>query len=142
MKEYRDVDWRELLERKDDFLHILRILNHYYENQSQTKNQLYLFRKELVERDPETIRIFLAKIGTYEYFVSASLSLDPNETETWIHVDGIAEEREKLKAIPNLDHPVFSLVCMSDLFESHTIEFKFIEENKKIVANRRKKIKL
>jgi hypothetical protein len=142
MKEHPDSEWKELTSRKDEFLHILRILNHYYEMQSQTKNELYLFRRNLVERPPEQIRIFFSKIGTYEFFVSVSQSLDLDALKTWLHMDGIAEERERFREIGNMDHPVFSITCLSDLFENATEDFHPELVGEKKVAKGRKKIKL
>lgn len=111
-----ELEWRELVTKKEEFLHILRILNHYYEMRGETKSKQFGFRRLLADSDPNTVQIFFAKIGSFEYQVACRLL--PNEdTETWIHIDGIAEEREKLRGIGNTEHPVFSLVCLGDLFE-------------------------
>ncbi len=142
MKEHVESEWKELVERKDEFLHILRILNHYYETKGQTESQLYQFRRDLVDRSPESIRIFLSQIGTYEYFVQASLSLGTDAMETWVHIDGIAEERDRLREIGNLEHPVFSITCLGDLMQNHTRPFKIPLTAKKKVAKPRKVVKL
>lgn len=142
MEDNQGADWIELMERKDEFLHILRILNHYYEMQSQTKNHLYEFRRQLVDSPPQKIQIFLSKIGKYEYFVKASLASGSGDFETWVHIDGIAEERDNLKVIGKIDHPVFSITCLTDLYESatQTMNMKFDSEKK--VAKRQKKSKI
>ncbi|EOQ90239.1 hypothetical protein LEP1GSC202_0518 [Leptospira yanagawae serovar Saopaulo str. Sao Paulo = ATCC 700523] len=112
----KDLEWRELVNKKEEFLHILRILNHYYEMRGETKSKQFGFRRQLADSDPNRVQIFFAKIGNFEYQVACRIL--PNEdTETWIHIDGIAEERERLLTIGNTEHPVFSLVCLGDLFK-------------------------
>ncbi|PJZ83142.1 LIC_13246 family protein [Leptospira harrisiae] len=114
MKE-TEVLWRELVTKKEEFLHILRILNHYYEMRGETKSKQFAFRRSLADSTPESVQIFFSKLGPFEYQVACRI-LPEEQIETWIHIDGIAEERERLKQIGNTEHPVFSLVCLSDLF--------------------------
>lgn len=57
MKE-TEVLWRELVTKKDEFLHILRILNHYYEMQGETKSKQFAFRRHLADSPPESVQIF------------------------------------------------------------------------------------
>ncbi|MCW7494585.1 hypothetical protein ND861_18010 [Leptospira sp. 2 VSF19] len=114
MKE-TEVLWRELVTKKDEFLHILRILNHYYEMRGETKSKQFAFRSHLANSPPESVQIFFSRLGPFEYQVACRI-LPKEEIETWIHIDGIAEERERLKQIGNTEHPVFSLVCLGDLF--------------------------
>ncbi|MGV3665842.1 MAG: LIC_13246 family protein [Leptospira bouyouniensis] len=110
-----DLTWRELVTKKEEFLHILRILNHYYEMRGETKSNQFAFRRQLADSDPNSVQIFFARLGPFEYQVACRI-LPNEETQTWIHIDGIAEERERLKQIGNNEHPVFSLVCLGDLF--------------------------
>ncbi|MDZ4726008.1 MAG: hypothetical protein SH817_07615 [Leptospira sp.] len=142
MQNTQGTEWKELVERKDEFLHILRILNHYYESGAKIKNPLYQFRKDLVELPPKSIRIFLASIGKFEYFVQASKTPDLENRESWVHIDGISEERMRLRELGNLDHPVFSITCLGDLYENHCVSFKFPEEREKKVAKPKKKIRI
>ncbi|TGK86298.1 hypothetical protein EHQ23_07795 [Leptospira bourretii] len=114
MKE-TEVLWRELVTKKEEFLHILRILNHYYEMRGETKSKQYAFRRHLADSSPESVQIFFSRLGPFEYQVACRV-LPEEQVETWIHIDGIAEERERLKQIGNTEHPVFSLVCLGDLF--------------------------
>lgn len=114
MKE-TEVLWRELVTKKEEFLHILRILNHYYEMRGETKSKQYAFRRHLADSSPESVQIFFSRLGPFEYQVACRV-LPEDQVETWIHIDGIAEERERLKQIGNTEHPVFSLVCLGDLF--------------------------
>lgn len=64
---------------------------------------------------PNRYKSFFQKLGPFEYQVACRV-LPEEQVETWIHIDGIAEERERLKQIGNTEHPVFSLVCLGDLF--------------------------
>ncbi|MCT8334732.1 hypothetical protein NUH30_13690 [Leptospira sp. 85282-16] len=114
MKE-TEVLWRELVTKKEEFLHILRILNHYYEMRGETKSKQFAFRRSLADSAPESVQIFFSRLGPFEYQVACRI-LPEEQIETWIHIDGIAEERERLKQIGNTEHPVFSLVCLGDLF--------------------------
>ncbi|XDD53712.1 hypothetical protein AB3N62_14690 [Leptospira sp. WS4.C2] len=115
MKE-TEVSWRELMTKKEEFLHILRILNHYYEMRGETKSKQFAFRRTLADSSPESVQIFFSRLGPFEYQVACRI-LPGEQIETWIHIDGIAEERERLGQIGNTEHPVFSLVCLGDLFE-------------------------
>ncbi|MDF3820435.1 hypothetical protein P3G55_11015 [Leptospira sp. 96542] len=113
--ETTNSQWRELKVRKEEFLHILRILNHYYEMRGETRSPQFQFRCQLVGSATDQVRIFFSRLGDYEFQVACSLGQE-GPFETWIHIDGIAEERSKLKGIGQSDHPVFQLVCLSDLF--------------------------
>ncbi|TGN18929.1 LIC_13246 family protein [Leptospira idonii] len=113
-------EWKELTSKKEEFLHILRVLNHYYERIGTKVTDLFLFRQRLVQSDPSLVKIYLSKIGAYEYFVKASLETENSEPQTWLHIDGIAEERNRMKEIGNKEHPVFHITCLSDLFEQNT----------------------
>ncbi|MCW7479562.1 LIC_13246 family protein [Leptospira kanakyensis] len=114
MKE-TEVQWRELVTKKEEFLHILRILNHYYEMRGETKSKQFAFRRTLADSPTDGVQIFFSQIGPFEYQVACRI-LPEEHLETWIHIDGIAEERERLKQIGNTEHPVFSLVCLGDLY--------------------------
>lgn len=110
--------WKELISRKEEFQHILRVLNNYYEMVAKTRSASRDFRKKIAkEPSPSGFRVFFKKFGNYEFEVLAFLESDPREEERWFHLDGIQEERDKLKTIGNLEHPVFQIVCVSDLYE-------------------------
>lgn len=114
-----NLSWREIQKSKSEFLHILRILNHYYEMQGGRKHSQDEFRKLVTETNPEQVKIYVNRLGIYEYQVACTY-LPESQTETWIHIDGIAEERARLTELGNTDHPVFSLVCLGDLFGEAT----------------------
>ncbi|WP_411823712.1 LIC_13246 family protein [Leptospira sp. 'Mane'] len=142
MSESTTIAWRELTSRKEEFQHILRVLNHYYEACSIQNTKLQKFRQVLVESPAAKIRVFLSKIGDYEYYVSACILTRSPETQTWIHVDGISEERSRMLAIGNRNHPVFSITSLGDLFSDHTEvpKDKFVpsQEQKKLAKSKSK----
>ncbi len=142
MQQVPEAEWKELVSRKDEFLHILRILNHYYEMTGKTKNDLFAFRNKLVNLPPDTVSIYLSKIGPYEYFVRACLDQKFETAETWVHIDGIAEERAKFIEIGNQNHPVFSITCLQDLYDSATLPYVPKNNSKKKVAKSKKAIKI
>jgi len=116
--------WKELTERKADFQHILRVLNRYYENRETSKQlgQSHLFRKRLTEESESNIQIFIKKFGNYEYLIHAELQSTKQslEKDTWIHIDGISEEREQLQKEGITEHPLFSILGIGDLYKANT----------------------
>ena len=101
------------LKNVDDFLHILRVLNHYYQHSGEPLSPLAEFRRDVVKASPDTVGVRLDMIGENEFMVMATLG---DRTESWIHIDGIQSERVKLADAGNLTHPVFSIVCLTDIF--------------------------
>lgn len=97
-------------QNKTEFLRILKVLNHYYEMKGERDE----FRKSLESISEDQIILEVSKLGKFEYQVTASVK--DGESQTWIHIDGISEERERFAKFP--EHPVFSLTSMGDLFES------------------------
>lgn len=121
-------EWRELTNhKKPNFLAILRVLNHYYSSLEKNSNEKkgHLFRKKLESAPLETISIFIKKFGKYEYLIHAKLnSIDngtKNEEDTWIHFDGIQEERDNFTDEGIQDHPVFYFEALTDIFYTGTV---------------------
>lgn len=116
-------DWMELNESKSEFQHILRVLNRYYEarDAQSLKNTSHEFRKELSEKKESEFQVFLKKFGEFEFLVHAKIGKKPlQKSDTWIHIDGIAEEREQLLKSGITDHPIFSIVGLRDLYLNHS----------------------
>lgn len=101
-------------DQKTKFIEILRILVRYYE-MVQDSNQMkdFQFRKELVEMPIDSFQIEVKKIGDYEFNVKVIVG---DKVVEWVHIDGIMEERNRLKESNNLDHPVFRIVCLTDIY--------------------------
>ncbi|ATN94939.1 hypothetical protein [Leptospira phage LE3] len=101
---------RELVEnQKKDFFHILKTLNHYYK-MTKTKPSGHLFREKITE-DQVNTKVQIEKLGPYEFKITAQ---NGEQTESWIHLDGVQEEKTKFPK----DHPVHSIVCMTDIYEA------------------------
>jgi hypothetical protein len=112
----------ELVKGKEDFLHIVKVLNNYY-NMYQPKNhpsESHQFRENLTRTPLSKLRVFLKKFGDYEFLVSAEIIEKENKRkDSWIHVDGIKQERNDMEKKGNYDHPVFGMVCLTDLYEEN-----------------------
>ncbi|PJE03919.1 MAG: hypothetical protein CK427_03530 [Leptospira sp.] len=120
----KEEKWKELVERKSDFQHILRVLNRYYENRESSAQlgQSHFFRKRLTEESENNFKIFIKKFGNYEYLIHAEIhaAKQSMEKETWIHIDGISEEKEQLEKQGITEHPLFSIIGVGDLFQEST----------------------
>lgn len=103
------------IEDKVEFQRIVGVLNRYYEARSERfSSESMEFRKKFASSKHEEVRILVKKFGEFEYMVTAYVK---DETDTWIHVDGIAMERKELSSEGNSDHPVFLIVGLGDLFD-------------------------
>ena len=117
--------WFELVERKEDFKHIVHILNRYYDLHSPVNHPspAHLFRQDIVSCDLEELHIYLKKFGSFEFLVVVEIgSEESKRMDSWIHIDGIAQERIFMKEKGKLEHPVFKITSLDDLFQSHTKE--------------------
>ena len=114
--------WFELVENKPAFYQILNVLARYYKQfELETQpTESQKFRDDLIETSPADCRVFFKKFTEFEYLIYAEIHEKNNiRSDYWIHVDGIAEERNEQKCRNNPEHPVFSIVCVSDLFEKN-----------------------
>lgn len=132
MKASTNNVWKKVGSKQvEDFQKILKVLVRFHDAvlSEGEKSQSHEFRKRLSEmvvmERTRKVQIYLRKFGKYEYLVYADMN---GETESWLHVDGIAEEREQLKG---KDHPVHTIVCMSDIYKKARVN-KTAE--KKLVA--------
>ena len=105
--------WKEIKEETDkkEFQKIIHILNRYYAL-SGVKNE---FREKLVLANSESFTVKLKAMAGNAFSVLVELD---NVLETWIHLDGIVEERKTMTEKGNLDHPVFKIVCLTDLYKN------------------------
>lgn len=122
--------WKEISpEKKPEFINIVRVLNRYYEANSprDTENNSNRFRRKLEEAPQDSVRVFLKKFGEYEFLVHVEMKNGrpkKSETDTWIHIDGIQEERDSLKKKGIEDHPVYHIIGLTDIFESGSVASK------------------
>ena len=106
--------WKEIKEETDkkEFQAIIHIVNKYYALNNGVKNE---FREKLVLSNSENFSVKLKAMAGNSFSVLVELN---NVLETWIHLDGIVEERKTMTEKGNLDHPVFKIVCLTDLYKN------------------------
>ena len=106
--------WKEIKEETDkkEFQAIIHIVNKYYALNNGVKNE---FREKLVLSNSENFSVKLKAMAGNSFSVLVELN---NVLETWVHIDGIVEERKTMTEKGNLDHPVFKIVCLTDLYEN------------------------
>jgi hypothetical protein len=111
------TEWRQLnADQIRDFQRIVRTLNIYHSSIKVSKSEGMNFRERLVQTQVEDIKsIAIKHFGDYEYFVSVKITEE--DKEQWIHIDGIAEERKLFKG-KDRNHPVFSMVCLEDIYSN------------------------
>jgi hypothetical protein len=154
IKQKRKDNWYEVTGEIDkvEFKNIVQILNRFY-NLSPTKGHptpAHIFREEIVITENKDLRIFLKQFGTYEFLIVVEISFQPKEKtnssfeketeikenlfpeqrrkmDSWIHVDGISQERILMKEKGILKHPVFNITSLQDiLLKELTIPVKNI----------------
>ena len=106
--------WKEIKNETDkkEFQNIVSVLNRYYA--LNTKSPLNEFREKLVLEKPENLSIRLKAITENSFSVLVEMN---NVLETWVHIDGIFDERKIMTEKGNLGHPVFKIVCLTDLYK-------------------------
>ena len=115
--------WTELLERKDEFQGIVRLLVEFDEKTGRYRKygdqETHYMRKAISVAEPESLRIFLKHLGGFVYYVVAQLISESGHVSTsWVHEDGIRGERDEFKEIST--HPVHTILCMTDLYEENS----------------------
>lgn len=106
--------WKEIKNETDkkEFQKIIHILNRYYSLNNGAKNE---FREKLVLSNSESFTVKLKSMEGNAFSVLVELD---NILETWIHIDGIFDERKIMTEKGNLAHPVFKIVCLTDLYKN------------------------
>ena len=109
------IIWKKIKtdEGKKDFLNIVSVLEKYYVLNGGQGNP---FRQELLKTDLKDFKVFLRKFLGKSNALYAVVELKGKQ-DSWIHIDGIFEERKIMTEKGNLDHPVFKIVCLTDLYE-------------------------
>jgi len=114
-------EWKKLNSKGIiEFQNITRILNRYYTafTTEEKKTNTQKFREEISYANPDNLEIFAKKFGVYEYLIYCEIleNKEKVKSDTWIHIDGIAEERDVFMKKEILSHPVYNIVCMLDIF--------------------------
>lgn len=123
IKTSNNSEWMELIEEKDEFKHIVNIMNRYYSLHPSASHPTpaHLFREELARTENESLRIFMKKFGRFEMLVVVEIHTEQGKKmDSWIHIDGISQKKEMMTERGNTDHPVFKIVSMFDIFERST----------------------
>lgn len=115
--------WRELINKKAEFLKIVQLLLDYDERSQRLGRTvppaLHYLRRALVLSPPDTLQVFLRNLGGYRYEVIVyHTSGWGTAATTWLHEDAIQVEREQ--AATTRSHPVHRILCLTDLFRTHS----------------------
>ena len=113
-KTVKETSWKEIKNETDkkEFQTIIHILNRYYSLNNGAKNE---FREKLVLSNSGSFTVKLKSMTENAFSILVELD---NVLETWIHLDGIVEERKIMTEKGNFEHPVFKIVCLTDLYEN------------------------
>ena len=103
-----------------EFDEILNILNGYYNafSDDSKKTPVALFREFFPQVNINNKKLYVKKTGEYEYIVFGYIS--DNHCDSWLHVDGIQQERDILTQKGQMKHPVFSINCLADIYDKAT----------------------
>jgi len=115
--------WKELLLKKGEFQAIVRTLVKVDErfNYPSGDPEGHFMRKAISFAREEHLRIFIRDTGGFVYQCVVELKTPHGSVMTvWIHEDEIPKERDALRDRP--DHPVHTMVCVTDLYAEGTIE--------------------
>lgn len=115
MKNTLRTDWKELTD-KDEFKNITNILCKYYNirNNSTDKTKSQLFREQIVKTENDNLTIYIRKFGFNEYLIVVEIATSKGkEMDSWIQIDGIAQEKIIMKDNPS--HPVHKITGIGEL---------------------------
>ncbi|PJZ29846.1 LIC_13246 family protein [Leptospira kmetyi] len=117
-------EWMKLVSKKEEFRRIVSTLNRFYIPRIPFSklNEGQRMRFRLAENPVKDFEVFFKKNRECEFLVF--LKVD-GRFESWIHLDGIQEERDRFLKEGKTDHDIFQIICLSDLYENHCV---FAEE--------------
>lgn len=113
------TEWLEITERIEEFQKIIRLLVEFDErtgrHQRYSDPEGHYLRKAASTASPTDLRVFVRDLGGSAFYVVVRINAASGHGVCgYIHEDGIAIERQTLAP----DHPVHSIVCLSDLTAS------------------------
>ncbi|WP_036069204.1 LIC_13246 family protein [Leptospira noguchii] len=124
-----DGVWKEINSvGKIKFNKILRVLNNFYDS---VKNKTRDFKFLLPQA--QNAKIYLQKLDDFSYLIFAEI-IEPETTmrENWIHIDGIKEEQERFTSLGIINHPIFEIPCLTEVYDNHSKVVDF--DPKKLLA--------
>jgi len=110
-------------ESKEQFQHIVKVLCNYYSLHSAKKEQQtksFLFRKQVSEINLNELTVNIKRLSDFEYLITCKIK-GIKEPESWIHVDGIEQERFELMNKGVTDSPIFNVISMTDIYRKSSI---------------------
>jgi len=117
-------DWRLLQSRKEEFSRILQLLVDFDDKTGRAlryrDQETHHMRKAIAVGNPDLRRVYMRRIATDTFSIVSELICDAGMVVTgWLHEDGVHAER----AAQPPEHPVHSIICVSDLFENDSTQF-------------------
>ncbi|PJZ77428.1 LIC_13246 family protein [Leptospira neocaledonica] len=97
-----------------DILSSLIAFHEMLHGKIQSSEENWIFKLRVVESDSPVIAI--KRFGDYEYLVFAKIK---DKYNSWIHIDGIQMERLELERTGVLNHDVFNILNMTDIYTKH-----------------------
>jgi len=117
MKKQKEI--RELQIRKSEFQQIVKTLVQFDELTGRFRHSAsasHFARKIISLANEEDLIVVLQELGENNFLIFVGLDSDAKTCVTWIHEDSIVSERVKFS--DDREHPVHSITCMTDLWES------------------------
>ncbi|ALO25287.1 LIC_13246 family protein [Leptospira borgpetersenii] len=113
-------DWKELdAQGVKKFKEILGIIDRFRSisiKTENTKDSPWKFKRDLLKS--ENVRVFVQPtIDDHVFLIRCEIYGEgKTRSDEWAHVDGIQEARDVFREAGILSHPVFEIVCLSDLY--------------------------
>jgi hypothetical protein len=105
-----ELDTKGMLEYRE----ICKTLRRFYNMSKKTYNSVM---NDFVEYSTlDDWKVELVKTDSYEYRVSV-INIITGDQYTHLHIDGIREERDKYIKSGQRGHSVFSITCLTDIYE-------------------------
>ncbi|QOI53262.1 LIC_13246 family protein [Leptospira interrogans] len=115
------------------FYQILKVLNCFYD--LGVKNKRRELKNQLLKSS--NVKVYLRKLNKYSYLVFAEIiNSDSIIQDNWIHIDEVSEARDRFKSIGNLNHPVFNIPCLTEVYEEHSRVVEYIPEKFRNLINK------
>ena len=129
---FDEIVWKEIIDRKREFQEMLALLLFCDERSGRLREygepELHYLRKAAVVADPNCMRIYLRELSPRIYYVVIEMSTGGGRMATaYVHEDGIRSERREHGGHP--EHPVHTVVCLSDLFDDDPLSARVLPED-------------
>ncbi|MCL8268312.1 hypothetical protein M9Y82_17080 [Leptospira weilii] len=124
MGKSKGTGWKELTQEGiTQFKSILSAIERYQSLTLQsetTKGSPWDFKRDLLKS--KKCKVYVKTTEDKHVFQIFAKIIEGNKVrrENWIHVDGIQEARDVFESQGELTHPVFTIICLNDLYRDHT----------------------